>query len=253
MGMRTLNRKVLDDDPFLRPLFGADRDEDDDDDDEDEKPKGSERPKPGDRRRVRTRKESDDDDEDDLDGIEDPNLRRIAELSRESARRRREKNQEKKRADELQAELDQIKNKGKDENETVQNEMKALREQNDKLQAQLQRQAVRTAIVNNDSYKWHDVDDVYSKLDMEDIDIDPDTGDVDGLEQQLKTLAKKKPYLLRESKASGDNGDAGVRPGSTGQNPRVSGARSKGRQETAATQRENLLKKYKSLNEFSPM
>lgn len=253
MGMRTLNRKILEDDPFLRPLFGADEDEDEDEDDDDEDVKPKARPKPGDRRRVRTRKDTDDDDEDDLDGIEDPKDRRIAELSRESARRRREKNQEKRRADELETRLTQLENKGKDVTETQANELKTLRESNEKLQQQLQRATVRTAIVNNDSYKWHDVDDIYSKLDLEDIEIDPDTGEVDGLDIQLKNLAKKKPYLLRESDASGGDGNAVGRSGSTGHNPRVSGARSKGRQETAATQRENLVKKYKSLGEFAPM
>lgn len=251
MGMRTLNRKVLEDDPFLRPLFGADRDEDEDEDDEeDEKPRRTERPKPGDRRRVRTRKDSDDDDDEDLDGIDDPKDRRIAELSRESARRRREKNQEKRRADELEDRLQKLENKGKDDTETTANEIKNLREANEKLTKQLERAAVRTAIVNNDDFKWHDVDDVYSKLDMEDIDIDPDTGEVDGLEQQLKSLAKKKPYLLRESDASGGDDGAGVRPGSTGHNPRGNGARSKGRQETAAAQREKLIKKYPSLQSY---
>lgn len=254
MGMRTLNRKVLEDDPFLRPLMGADDpDDEDDDEDEDERPKP--KAKPGDRRRVRVRKDADedDDDPDDLDGIDDPQQRKIAELSRESARRRREKNAAKKEADELRAEVDRLKNLGKDATETTANELKTLKADNERLQKQLERSAVRTAIVAEDKYKWHDVDDIYSKLDLDDLDIDPETGEVDGLEAQLRSLAKKKPYLLRESDASGGDGDAGTKFGSTGHNPRGTGARSKGRQETAAAQREKIVKKYKSLGEFAPM
>ena len=254
MGMRTLNRKVLEDDPFLRPLMGADDpDDEDDDEDEDERPKP--KAKPGDRRRVRVRKDADedDDDPDDLDGIDDPQQRKIAELSRESARRRREKNAAKKEADELRAEVDRLKNLGKDATETTANELKTLKADNERLQKQLERSAVRTAIVAEDKYKWHDVDDIYSKLDLDDLDIDPETGEVDGLDVQLKSLAKKKPYLLRESDASGGDGDAGTKFGSTGHNPRGTGARSKGRQETAAAQREKIVKKYKSLGEFAPM
>lgn len=255
MGMRTLNRKVLEDDPFLRSIFGSDHedDEDDDDDDVDDVAKSKERPKPGDRRRVRTRRVSDDDDDDDLDGIEDPSLRRIAELSRESARRRREKNQEKKRADELQAELDKIKNSGKSDEEQRNAEIQALTESNTKLQAQLEKSIVRAAIANNSELKWHDLDEVFAKLDIEDLEIDLDSGDVDGLEAQLKSIAKKKPYLLKESSSSDEDNGRGRQPGSTGHNPRGTGARNTGVRGTKATQRDELMKKYKSLTETTPV
>lgn len=247
MGMRTLNRKTLEDDPFLRPFFGGDNEDEGAD----------ERPKPGDRRRDRNssrkkNEDEDDEDEDDFKDIEDPKDRRIAELSQEAGRRRREKNAERKQREELERRLEELANKDKSAEEQAAAKMKQLEDDNSVLKARLEKAIVRAAIVNDDDYKWHDADEVFSKLELMDLEIDPETGTVDGLKEQLKSIAKKKPYLLKEGPSKKDDKE-GAQIGSTGHNPRGSGARSTGTRTTNATRREELAKKYKSLGESIPL
>lgn len=252
MGKRTLNRIRLDDDPFLHPIFGAEDDPEDAGEDDDEE-ETTRRPKPSDMKRKRernARRQRDEEDEDEDDEDLDEKDLRLREVSKEAARRRREKNAEKRRADALERELNELKNQGKDEEETRSNELKTLRYENEKMKAQLNKSIVRTAI-SSGKYNWHDLDEVYQKLDLEDIEIDYETGDVDGLEEQLKYIAKKKPYLLKD--ASGDDGSSSRgQSGSTGHNP-PSGGRSKSRQTSEAAQRDYLTNKYKSLREIVPM
>lgn len=246
-------RKRLSLDPYLLPIFGNDPEQEDDDhEEEEETPKPTARTrerKPS--RRKRTEEEDDDDeDPDDLDGIEDPQQRKIAELSRENAKHRRLKNAERKEKEQLAARLAEMEKAGKTKEEQEQIEIKTLRSENSKLTKYLEKNTLRSAILGNEKYKWYNIDDAIRDLDLDDLDIDLESGEVDGLDSQLKALAKKKPYLLKDGQdASGDQ-QGGTTSGSrTGYNPR-GGQRKKSRD---ATNTEELLKRYPSLRENAPI
>lgn len=213
MGKRTLNRKTLDLEAlFLAPIFGG---EDDDDDDNDDAGKGG-NPKPSGKNKSGGGNDDDDDDDDDHDDLEsitDPKDRRIVELSREAAKKRREKNAEKRRADELQRKLDEKTNSGASAEEQLKAKLQAEKDRNDKLTGTVSNNILKTAIVENEKFKWHDTSVVMGLLDREAMEIDIDDMSVDGLEEQLKKLAKEKPFLLKK-KAAGEGG------GSSGFNPR---------------------------------
>lgn len=230
MGMRTLNRKTL----LMLPLFGHDVEDDEDK----KKITGDDK---GVEKTGSKKTEEDDEDEDDLSGIEDPKDRRIAELSRESAKRRREKNALKREYEELLSERDTLKNSGATETEQLKAQLQTEKDRNDKLAGSVSKNLLRTAIVENDKYAWHDVSVVIGQLDMVELEIDVDDLVVDGLDAQLKKLAKDKPFLLKK-KVSDEDGQQQQNSGSTGNNPR--GGRTT---DQAVTQREELLRRYKSL------
>lgn len=257
MGKRTLNRTALVGDPFLLPLRGGDNDEDGSDGSESGNQGGSDNPpKPKDRRKDKSKDDDDDeDDPDDLDSIKDPQQRRIAELSREAAQYRRAKNAALREKKALEDRLTALENQGKDETQVKESENQKLKTDLETYKSRLENAILRTAI-SSGPLKWHDLDDIASKINREDLEIDLDSGHVDGLEAQLKAIAKKKPYLLKESDSAGGGDDqGGDTSGSSGHNPRGNGARSRNRQESAEAQRAKIIKKYPSLREgtFHPM
>jgi len=69
-------------------------------------------------------------------------------------------------------------------------------------------------------YNWQDVEAVRAFIDREQIDIDLDNGTVNGIENQLKDIATKRPYLL-VTKQEQDGGNQPPPPGgpATGSHP----------------------------------
>ena len=120
-----------------------------------------------------------------------------------------------KRASEAEAKLKKIEEadlseleKAKGEAEKLQSELDAEREANTKLRIQV-------AMLEDDSYSWHDRSDVLAALEHdEDVTID-DKGTVVGVKEALKRLATAKPYLVKAPADSGNgtggaSGDAGA-------------------------------------------
>lgn len=95
----------------------------------------------------------------------------------------------------------------------------------------------------NPKYDWHDVEAVRPFLDMEAIKLNQDTGEVEGLDDQLKTIAKKRPFLLvdKETRDGDDGGPPPPNPNgpATGNHP--FGGQTHQRETDAA----KLAKKYK--------
>lgn len=243
MGSRTLNRKSLLA-LYKTPIFGGEEKEEDEDGEDGE---GESKPKPGDRRKpkegAKSSKDEDEDDEDgedgedeDLDGL-DPKDRRIIELTREKIKHRKERNAARREKEALQAELDKNNNSGKSEKEQFEALLQAEKDKNDKLTKSVSRNIIRTAIVENDKLTWHDLDVVMGLLDHDLLDIDAEEGVVDGLDDQLKKLAKDKPFLLKKKTGGQGSGEDGS--GSTGSNPR--GGRKTGQE---ITDRDRLIAKY---------
>lgn len=241
MRMTILSPEDIDKSKFLLPLYGAEDPDDDDGDDDKDKGKTKSKSKGKDK----DDDDDDDDDEDDLDSIEDPQARRVVELSREAARRRREKNAEKKRADTAEAELEKIRNAGKSSEEQYKAELEKEKERNATLMGAVTKNLLKTSILENDKYSWHDVSTVMKEIDHDELEVDVENLVVDGLDEQLKQLAKKKPFLLKTKSSGKEDEDEGGNGGAggTGHNPRNGGRRTGG----GMAQREDLLKKYPSL------
>lgn len=71
-----------------------------------------------------------------------------------------------------------------------------LKLENDKLKSVVNSKFLEWAVQTNDKYSWIDVEDVVKAIDREAINIDVENGDIDGLDLELKRIAKKKPHWI---------------------------------------------------------
>lgn len=208
---------------------GADDDEDESDEDEDDEDKGD---------KSKSKKT-------------DP---RIKELSDENAKWRVKYRNRGKRIADLEAENAELKkgkapkSKSKEEDEDDDkstedsDELKQSKEENAKLKAQLAQQTLRQEFNDLTSgekplAKFKNPKTAFRLLDLDDVEIDED-GDITGLDDAIKALAKSDPYLLDTGKKDDDEDEDEDQ--STGQ--RAGRKRGKGN-----PNRDKLLDKYPAL------
>lgn len=210
----------------------------DDDDDDKKVPRISENPpKPGGQKKKRRDVVLDDDDDDDEDDDPPRNEadRRRRRLSRENSRRRIENKN-------LQADLE-------DANETIaslQGELKKavkvqtaydnLKQTHESQQETVRNMAIRNAIASNDKLKWYDVNMVVRELDQSAISVDLSDFKVGGLEDQLKSIAKDKPFLVKageESSQQQQSGNNEYRRTPSGQAPQSSASGTRAQEASA--------------------
>lgn len=90
-------------------------------------------------------------------------------------------------------------------------------------------------------FNFHDAEAVRTFLNPKQIRLDLDTGKVEGLDVELKRIAKEKPYLVKQPEEQQSGGSSFVPPpGSTGQHPRNGGANRE-----RVTDKNKLGSKYK--------
>lgn len=204
---------------YLLPIFGAEEDEDEDEDEGEGAPKV--KPSPGTMKKtvkkvvkkVDDDDDDDDDDEDDLSHIEDPKDRRIAELSRENGKRRRAARETAKELKRIQDEAKAAENAKKPETDRLQSTVAEQAATIEALEKRVSASVLRSAIMEHDKFTWHDIGSVLHEINFEDLDIDTEAGAVDGLEDELKRIAKAKPFLVKK-RAGGTGGTR-----QTGSNP----------------------------------
>lgn len=238
MGKRTLNRKnmkLIDGKPFWI-LFGAEGDEDDDngagggnsggtEDDDDE----------------------DDDDNGDADKNMDPKDIRIRDLSAEARDWRKQLRTAQKELRELKEGKEEEEGQKKAKETKATADVTKLEEKLAKRDQVLSNNLLETAILKakdpkNKPYEWHDLQMLVSALDRGEIDIDLESGTVEGLSEELKRVAREKPFLLKSNTKSGGDGGNEQKKGSTGNNPGGAGNR---QQDQRLTDRQKLIDKYK--------
>lgn len=127
----------------------------------------------------------------------------------------------KKRADAAEKSLQDKEREGMEEHQRTEAERDDYKGKYEKLVQFMETSYVDSAILQisakatkdgKPTYQWHDPAAVRSFLDRDALTLDMDTGKVDGLEAQLKTLAKEKSWLLVPQGDGDDGGDGGRRP-----------------------------------------
>lgn len=198
----------LEDGTAVYPLRGAEKDDDADDSDDDSTDDADDEDDEDDK---------DDDDKSDLSKIADPKDRRIAELSDESAKRRLRNKQLKADFEKTQAELKALKDKDKSESEKIKEELEELKKEREKLATANERGAIERAFLKNNKIKWHNPDAALKLVDLSEVEYDPENGDVSGMADAVKKLAKEHPYLVDTGKDSEDDegGKGGTPTGGT--------------------------------------
>lgn len=76
-------------------------------------------------------------------------------------------------------------------------------ESRDKLQAVLDTKFLAWSIATDTKYDWENADDVRVFIKPDEININLDSGEVEGLDIALKRIAKEKPYLLKRKRDEG--------------------------------------------------
>lgn len=208
----------------------SDDDSEDDEDDEDDEPKGKKRPK-----------KSTKDDEDD----EEPKTR----PERQAARYRVKLREAEAANRDLAARLKVLENKDKPADEIVAAELTEAKDRAAQLAEKNKSMTLELAFFKSNTIDWIDPADALRLVDLDDVDVD-DSGTVDAkaLRLALRDLAKRKPHLVKKSKAEpedDDDDDDDEEPRSRRSAPKMNGRRSgQGKQPSRA----ELAKKFPVLN-----
>jgi hypothetical protein len=180
------------------PVFGAQPDDDDDDDDDaddgddddDDADSGA-----ADRKKKSKSEDEDDDDDSDLE----------AERARAERYRRRMKGADR-RAAEAERKLREAL-AGKDKDAEPSEELVKAQKENESLSEANTTLRLQNAFLLNNTYAWHDQADAMALvLKDEDVEIDDD-GEVQGLKDALKRLAKAKPWMVKVEESKDDDDD----------------------------------------------
>lgn len=194
--------------------FKMEKDDDQDDDDNDDDDTGGDGGDDDDES-----DDGDDEDEDDDKSNKSKESRRIKELSDENARWRVKFRKRGERITELESEIEKLKkgkpksgNEDKDDDASGDDDKDSeLKAENEKLKAQLVSQQIRQEfndlVTGSDAVaKFKNPKTAFRLLDLDDVEIDED-GDITGLDEAIKKLAKSDPYLLDTGKKDEDDED----------------------------------------------
>ncbi len=160
-------------------------------------------PKPADRRpkKQTRRKASEDDDDDDeeddfsIDGLSKGEIaRKLRRLSRENAKRRTTNNELTQELEEKDSYIEALE-KENSKAVKIQEERDAAIQENATIKSDLENAAIRNAVESFKDASWYDVGTVMEKLDRSAITVKD--GKVEGLEPQLKTVAKDFPFMVK--------------------------------------------------------
>lgn len=220
------------------PDFTGEDDDSEDDEEDDDEPKGK-----GKKRPVKKPKDDDDEDEDD----EDDESRVTPKSSRQAMRYRRELRAEQAKNQAMAARLKALENKDKPADEVAAAELTEAREKAAKLAERTKSMTLELAFFKANTIEWVDAADALALVDLDDVEIDESgTVDAKALRSALRELAKRKPHLVKKSKAEpeddeDDDEDDDEEPRSRRSAPRMNGRR-KGKGKTPS--REELAKKF---------
>lgn len=85
-----------------------------------------------------------------------------------------------------------------DESDRVVQERDSYKQKYEKLKDLMSTSYIDNAIMRQTKFDFHDTEAVRAFLDQSKIRLDLDTGKIDGLEEQLRKIAKERPYLVKQ-------------------------------------------------------
>lgn len=169
--------------------------------------------------------DDEDDDDDDGETVAKAKWRKTDKQSRRRARELKQANADKIA---LQQQLDDIARKNNTEADNLKKDHEKSTERVTHLEKLLTKNLLETAILKDPKRVWHDVTQTIAALPSDDVTVNLDSGEVEGLEEALADVAKEKPFLVKETKGkkkqeqngSGESGPSNQqRNGASGTNP----------------------------------
>lgn len=133
-------------------------------------------------------------------------------------------------------------NASADEADRVASERDSYKQKYEKLKELMSTSYLDNAIRGQTKFDFHDTEAVRAFLDQSKIRLDLDTGQIDGLDEQLRKIAKDKPYLVKQPENAGGGDGFTPPPGpntGTGSHPYGGSARQ------SVTDKQKLGQKYK--------
>lgn len=107
-----------------------------------------------------------------------------------------------------------------DESDRVVQERDSYKQKYEKLKDLMSTSYIDNAIMRQTKFDFHDTEAVRAFLDQSKIRLDLDTGKIDGLDEQLRKIAKERPYLVRQPESQSAPNNFTPPPGpSTGSHP----------------------------------
>jgi hypothetical protein len=111
-----------------------------------------------------------------------------------------------KRAKDAEKKLQEKEREGMEDFQRTEAERDDFKDKYEKLLKIVETSYLDTAIMKAKGLKFRDPEGVRAFLDHESISVDLDTGDIKGLDNELKRIAKDKPYLLVPTEGEGQQG-----------------------------------------------
>jgi len=132
----------------------------------------------------------------------------------------------------------------KSELEKAKRDLQVAQQELANLKQENLRGKIANAILQYPGFTWHDPEVVLQLVDMDDLEVDQDTGKVKGVKDALTKLAKDKPFLLKgktddKSKDNQQNGTAGQQAGASGHSPQNT------KPDDKNARRDEMKRKYK--------
>ena len=134
----------------------------------------------------------------------------IAKLIRENNEAKSNLSAYQKEKEEREAAEEEARRATASKEENLTKDVTRLTEENKTLATINERNLLKLAILENTKFQWNDPADVALMIDRTDIKIDPAKGTVDGVNEALKDLAKRKPYMLKPSEENAGDTSGGV-------------------------------------------
>jgi len=125
---------------------------------------------------------------------------------------------------EFEKKLREIEDKDKSEVDKLKRDYEEMKRELDKAKQEALSAKLSNEILKFPGFVWHDPEAVLKLVDMDAIEVDPETGTVKGVKDALTKLSRDKPFLLKgkqgdekkNEKGSGTIGASGHNPGGGG-------------------------------------
>jgi hypothetical protein len=121
-----------------------------------------------------------------------------------------------KRAADLEAELKQLRDKDLPEQEKLKRDHEEALKRMEALERELQESRVANAFLSDNEFDWHNPQRALKSVDLSSVDIDKG-GNVTGLKEALRKLAKDEPYLVKPKDSEGKTETKDTTPPMNGQ------------------------------------